>query len=110
MARSAGDRASCSVITSVPSLRTTVTDLGTWFPVRRRSKAIAARAICRAMVGWVGPVRFVTAGYHLHSPPRGKKKAAGAEPSGGSTTRAYSLTGRPAYRDALHIVCLRNLL
>src|ERR1700719_1512201 len=37
-------------MTSVPSLRTTVTDLGPWLPVRRCSKAIAAWAICCAMV------------------------------------------------------------
>src|ERR1043166_4740201 len=50
MTLSAGDKASCSVITRVPSLNTTVTDLGTWLPVRRCSKAIAAWAICWAMV------------------------------------------------------------
>ncbi len=38
------------MITSVPSLKSTVTDLGTALPVRRRSKAIAARAICCAAV------------------------------------------------------------
>src|SRR5690349_16157126 len=65
MTLSAGDRASCRVITSVPSLRTTVTDLGVWLPVRRCSKAMAAWAICWAMVafnlfmGLVPPVATV---------------------------------------------------
>src|ERR1700693_5236325 len=56
---SAGDMASCSVITRVPSLRTTVTDLGTWLPVCRCSKAIAAWAICCAMVDLVLSIRFL---------------------------------------------------
>ena len=41
---SAGDNAACRVITSVPSLWTTVTDLGTWLPVRRCSKRTTSRA------------------------------------------------------------------
>jgi hypothetical protein len=38
------------VITGVLSLRTTVTNLGTWLSVRHCSKAIAAWAICCATV------------------------------------------------------------
>src|ERR1700732_5450769 len=74
---SAGDKASCSVITRVPSLRTTVTALGTWLPVRRCSKAIAAWAICCAMValdlliGLVPPVATV---------PRAKKTGVAEHP------------------------------
>src|SRR5205814_473228 len=48
-ALSAGDRAPCSVITSVSSPTTTPTDRGTW-PVRTCSKARAACPISCAMV------------------------------------------------------------
>ena len=44
---SAGDKAPCSVISSVSPLRTTATELGSW-PVRCCWKAIAACAICFA--------------------------------------------------------------
>ncbi len=42
-------KAPCRVMTSVSSLRTTVTDLGPW-PVRNSSNVLAASAICWAIV------------------------------------------------------------
>src|SRR5579871_1797515 len=49
-------------MTSVPSLRTTVTDLGTWLPVRRCSNAIAASAICCAMVDLILSILVLLSG------------------------------------------------
>jgi hypothetical protein len=65
-------------MTGVPSLRTTVTDLGPWLPVRRCSKAIAAWAFCGAMVDLDSFIALslmvATASRH-----RGRKKAGMAE-------------------------------
>jgi hypothetical protein len=72
----AGDKASCSVITRVPSLRTTVTDLGTWLPVRRCSKAIAAWAICCAMVDFDLFMGLVPPGCDRPAPPNKKADVA----------------------------------
>jgi|SRR6266851_942526 len=74
MALSAGDKASCSVMTRVPSLKTTVTDLGTWLPVRRCSKAIAARAICWAKVELDLLISVILGGRDSFAPPQAKKK------------------------------------
>ena len=64
----------------MPSLRTTVTDLGTWLPVRRCSKAIAAWAICCAMVDLDLFTEFsLTGGCDRPRSPRAKKKADVAE-------------------------------
>src|ERR1051325_8863694 len=78
MALSAGDKASCSVITRVPSLTTTVTDLGTWLPVRRCSKAMAAWAICSAMFDLISFIRGLL-DFPPLVPPRNKKKTDVAE-------------------------------
>src|SRR5216683_5584083 len=75
MALSAGDKASCSVMTRVPSLKTTVTDLGTWLPVRRCSKAIAARAICLAKVELDLLISVILGGRDRSAPPKAIKKA-----------------------------------
>jgi hypothetical protein len=92
---SAGDSASWSVITRVPSLRTRVADLAVWLPVRR-SKAIAARAICSAMVD-LGLSAMVELDLFIGlalpaaiSPCRGEKKTGVAEHRLGIRSRRHT--------------------
>jgi hypothetical protein len=93
------------VITNVPSLSTTVTALGTWFPVRRCSKAMAARAILSAVDGFgllIGPPfgAIVRACYAK------KKKPAWSNTLRYLTTPAYSLTSPPDTRPGCSLLSL----
>jgi hypothetical protein len=73
MVLSASDKAACNVMTWVPSLETTVTDLGALLPVRFCSKAIAAFPICWTMVVLDLPIEIVPSGGHRSARPKAKK-------------------------------------
>jgi hypothetical protein len=72
MVLSASDKASCNVMTWVPSLETTVTDLGALLPVRCCSKAMVAFTMCWTMVVLDLLIEIVPSG-HRSARPKAKK-------------------------------------